>query len=207
MFRLFKRLLVLLIALCALVLAAWVFRAPLLRATAHAWIVNDKLERSDAIVLLGGGLESRPFAVARLYKAGYSPRILVARPKPSPTDELGLTTRQESVTRQVLLKEGVPDTAITEIGTDVQSTYDESLAVRDWVRTNRVKSVIIPTDVFHTRRVSWLFRKQLNHAGVRVMVQAVPVREYTVQTWWQREQGLIAFQNEAIKYAWYRIKY
>ena len=192
---------------CFLLSALYFFRAPLLRGAAKAWIVDDKLERADAIVLLGGGLETRPFAAARLYREGYAKQILVARPKPTTADELGLTVRHEIVARLILLKEGVPESAITEIGRDVQNTRDESLAVREWVQANPAKALIIPTDVFHTRRVGWLFRKQLRDAGVHVMVQAVPVREYTVSAWWQRELGLVAFQNEVLKLAYYRLKY
>jgi uncharacterized SAM-binding protein YcdF (DUF218 family) len=178
-----------------------------LRAVAAAWIVNDPLEKADAIVVLGGGLETRPFAAARLYRDGYAPRILVARPKASPTDELGLTTREMEVTRQVLLRAGVPDGALTDIGNDVQSTYEESLAVRDWLKTNRATRLIIRTDVFHTRRVRWLFRKQLKGTGVALTVEAIPVREYTVADWWRHEQGLVAFQNEVLKSVYYHLKY
>jgi len=187
--------------------SCFVFRAPILRAVAAAWIVNDPLEKADAIVVLGGGLETRPFAAARLYRDGYAPRILIARPKASPTDELGLTTREKEVTRQVLLKEGVPDNALTDIGNDVQSTYEESLAVRDWLKTNHATRLIVPTDVFHTRRVRWLFRKQLKGTGVALTVEAIPVREYTVADWWRHEQGLVAFQNEVLKSVYYHLKY
>ena len=185
----------------------FVFRSPILRSAANAWIVNDPLQHADAIVLLGGGLETRPFAAARLYRDGYAPRILVARPKASPTDEMGLTTRDADTARAILLKEGVPDAALIGIGHDVQSTYQESLAVGDWLKSNHATRLIIPTDVFHTRRVRWVFRKQLNHTGVNVMVQAVPVREYTEADWWRHEQGIIAFQNEVIKSAYYHLRY
>jgi hypothetical protein len=43
--------------------------------------------------------------------------------------------------------------------------------------------------------------------GVRVMVQAVEPPEYKVNEWWRSENGLIEFQNEVIKYVYYRFKY
>ena len=67
--------------------------------------------------------------------------------------------------------------------------------------------MLIPTDIFHTRRVRWLFRKQLRHTGVQVLVEAVPVREYQQQDWWRHEQGLVAFQNEVLKSLYYHLKY
>jgi uncharacterized SAM-binding protein YcdF (DUF218 family) len=188
-------------------LLCFLFRAPILRGLADAWIVNDPPSHADAIVVLGGGLETRPFAAARLYREGYAPRILVTRPKASPTDEIGLTPREQDIARQVLVREGVPDSAIVGIGEDVQSTHDESLALGAWLRTNHASRVLIPTDVFHTRRVRWAFSKQLKGSGVAVSVEAIPVREYTVADWWRHEQGLVAFQNEVLKMGYYWLKY
>jgi len=67
--------------------------------------------------------------------------------------------------------------------------------------------VIIPTDPFHTRRVRWLFRKQLKPIGAQVIVRAVPVRDYTASDWWKHENGIVAFQNEVLKFAYYWVKY
>ena len=49
---------------CVLLLVGYVFRAPLLTGLADAWVVNDPATNADAIVIPGGGLENRPFAVA-----------------------------------------------------------------------------------------------------------------------------------------------
>jgi hypothetical protein len=43
--------------------------------------------------------------------------------------------------------------------------------------------------------------------GVRVMVQAVEPPEYKADEWWRSKNGLIEFQNEVIKYVFYRFKY
>ena len=202
-----RRLALGLLVVCALLFALFVFRSPILRAAANLWIVNDPLQKADAVVILGGGLENRPFAAAKLYREGYAPRVLFTQPKSSPTDDMGLTTREKDITRQVLLREGVPESAMSGIGDNVHSTYDESLAVRAWLRTNHVSRIIIPTDLFHTRRVRWLFRKELKGTGVALTVEAVPVRDYTLADWWHHEQGLIAFQNEVIKMAYYWLQY
>jgi hypothetical protein len=59
-----------------LILAGYVFRASLLTGLAEAWVVNEPATKADAIVILGGGLENRPFAAARLFHDGVAPRIL-----------------------------------------------------------------------------------------------------------------------------------
>lgn len=180
---------------------------PLLKGLAGAWVVNEPPGRADAIVVLGGGLENRPFAAARLFHAGWAPRILLMKVKPGPTTELGLTPAEQSLTRQVLLAEGVDATNLVEIGDNVASSYDESLAVREWMRQTGARRIIIPTDPFHTRRVNWLYARELAGMHATVIVMAAPRREYTVADWWTHEQGLIDFQNEVVKYLYYRLKY
>ena len=99
------------------------------------------------------------------------------------------------------------ETNLVEIGNRVSSSYEESLAVRNWVKQTGARRIIIPTDLFHTRRVRWIYAKELAGLNVEVIVVAVPQREYSARDWWQHEEGLIAFQNEVIKLAYYRLKY
>ena len=96
---------------------------------------------------------------------------------------------------------------MVELGQDVSSTYDEARALGDWARSSGARSLIIPTDKFTTRRIRWIFRRQLGPMGVRVMVQAVEQPEYKADEWWHSQNGLIEFQNEVIKYVYYRFKY
>jgi len=202
-----KRLLLALLALCALLALTFVFRAPLLRELADAWIVNQPLTKADVIVVLGGGLENRPFEAARLYQLGLAPRILLMKPRLSAASEIGVTPSEADLAKSILLKQGIPDRAIFVTSDSVTNSYDESIALRHWARTNRIKSAIIPTDIFHTRRVCWLYAKELRGTGIRVQIEAVPVHEYTQAKWWCGEAGIIAFQNEVLKYAYYRVKY
>ena len=58
-----------------------------------------------------------------------------------------------------------------------------------------------------TRRVRWIFERQLRGTGIQVFVQAVQPREYGVTNWWQHEERIIAFQNEWFKTAYYHLKY
>jgi uncharacterized SAM-binding protein YcdF (DUF218 family) len=127
--------------------------------------------------------------------------------KLAPTTKLGITSPEKDLTRQVLLKQEVPDSACITVGHGVASTYDESRAVRAWLVTNHASRIIIPTDLFHTRRVRWLFHKQLKGTGATVTVRAVALTEYTASDWWTHEEGLIAFQNEVVKSVYYHFKY
>jgi len=202
-----RRRLLFLAALAGLFLAAWFFRAPLLTGFAKAWIVDDVPAKSDVIVILGGGVEYRPFTAARLYREGFAPKVLIMDVSLSPTEEAGLKPSERDLTRRILAHEGVPDTAVEAVGRSVKNTFDESVAVRDWAATNGTTRLLIVTELFHTRRVRWLFHKRFKGTPVEIRVVAAAPYKYQVTNWWQHEEGLINFQNEWIKLPYYWLKY
>ena len=205
--RCLKRLSLCLLLLGVLGAVLYWLRAPIMQGVATAWIVDDPLTNADVIVVLGGGPSTRPFEAARLYHQHWAPRILVMQPRADSTTELGLTKRESELLKQILVRQEVPEAAVLIAADEVMSTYEEALAMRNWVATNRIQTAIVVTDVFHARRARWVFRKQLRPTGVRVLVRALPVREYTTENWWQREQGIAALQSEILKHGYYLMKY
>ena len=173
--------------LVVLLSTIYYLRSPVLAGLATAWIVNEPLAKADAIVVLGGGLEYRPFAAARLFREGVSQRILVTQPELSPTAQAGLVVPEFDLARQLLLTNGVAPGAIQALGTNVTSTRDEALALAAWVRLNHARSVLIPTDVFHSRRVRWIFQRAFCDTPVEVHVLSVAVPGYDAHNWWKHE--------------------
>ena len=203
-----RNLVVGLAVLCLLLGALWYLRAPLLTAAAQVLIVNDPVpEMADAIVVLGGGVNLRPVEAARLYKLGIAPRILIAQSEIQRIAQLGLVPADGEVTARFLRELDVPSNAIEPFGTNLTSTYEEALAVREWLARSPARCILIPTDAFHSRRVSWIFGKILRGSGVDVRVIAIAPAAYSSSDWWHREAGLIAVQNEYLKFAYYRFKY
>jgi uncharacterized SAM-binding protein YcdF (DUF218 family) len=192
---------------CTLFFILHAFRTPLLTALAETWVVNDPTAKADVIVVLGGKPDLRPFEAARLYHAGVAPRILYMDVKLNPAAELGLMPSEREITRRVLLSNNVPETAMMAVGNGVATTYDESCAIRAWLATNAAKSILISTDIFHTRRAQWIFARELNDTGVKVHTRAITPKEYDVSNWWQHEEGVTVFQNELLKLIYYRCKY
>jgi uncharacterized SAM-binding protein YcdF (DUF218 family) len=197
----------LLAALGALVVAGYVFRAPLLSGLARAWVVNEPAARADAIVILGGGVENRPFAAAKLFHDGVAPKVLYMDVKLGPAEELGVVPTEAEQTRRILLGNNVPESALLAVGTNIASTYDESRAVRAWAKLTGATSIVITTDPFHTRRARWIFRHELRDTPVKIYVVAVDPVRYKIKDWWRNEEGLIQFQNEVIKSVYYWVKY
>lgn len=192
------------IATLALIAAYWQ-RDFLLLEIGKAWAVNDPACKVDAIVVLGGGEDTRPAAAASLYRAGVAPLILFMNVKPTAAEKMGIGLTEAEVTRRLLLSNGVPESAIQNIGTNVASTFDEACAVREWSVRPGMTSIEIVTDVFHTRRARWVFKKEMKGTGVQIHISGVPTLDYTINDWWKHEQGVIAFQNEVAKYIYYRL--
>jgi len=124
-----------------------------------------------------------------------------------PAEELGSAMSEQEQTRRILLSNGVPDSALLALGTNVASTFDESMAVRDWARQTGASSIVVTTDLFHTRRARWIFRHELRDTPIKISMVAVDPIRFKMTNWWQHEDGLVFFQNEIIKSIYYRLKY
>jgi hypothetical protein len=75
----FKRRVAAILLLVLLAGGVWREHAALLRGAAELWIVSDPITPADAVVVLGGDLEVRPFIAAELYKQGLVPKVLVSQ--------------------------------------------------------------------------------------------------------------------------------
>ena len=183
----------------------WQMREAILTHVAAWWVVSDELTHADAIAVLGGSIDVRPFAAADLYKRGFASTILVANVQMSRAEELGIPSHTE-LNREVLLKLGIPERAIVAVGHNVSSTHDEAEAIREWASASKSKRIIVPTEIFAARRVQWIFDRELTPIGVQVIVHAFPPPQYTLADWWRHRSGLIDFDNEVLKYLYYRAK-
>lgn len=191
----------------ALAGAAWWERVPLLRGAADAWIVSDVLRPADAAVVLGGGLPVRPAAAASYYRAGLVTKVLVSSVHVDGVELLGVVPSHTSLNRTAVANLGVPETAIELFGTDLTNTYQEAVALREWALRTHAHSVIVPTEVFSSRRLRWVLHRVFSGTGVEIQVAALDPTDYSRDTWWRSDHGLISFQNEIIKYLYYRLKY
>ena len=59
---------------------------------------------------------------------------------------------------------------------------------------------------FATRRLRWTLHHVFGNDAA-ILVPAVNPPDYQRDNWWQNERGVIGFQNEVMKYLYYRLKY
>jgi uncharacterized SAM-binding protein YcdF (DUF218 family) len=204
--RLAKRVLVFLVVVVVICAVAWFDRRFFLRAAVDLWAVSDTVTAADAVAVLGGGTDTRPFAAAAYYKRGLVKKVLVSNVHVAAAIS-GIVASETDLDRSVLIKLGVPEEAIELFGTDLSSTYEEAVALRAWLLRTHAHSLIVPTEYFASRRVRWIIVRELNGTGAQVEVPAMDDPEYPRTEWWRNDKGLVEFQNEVIKYIYYRIKY
>jgi hypothetical protein len=65
--------------LATVVAGGWILRERVLVGAANLWIVSDPVSRADAIVVLGGGLATRPFVAAEMWRRGLADKILISQ--------------------------------------------------------------------------------------------------------------------------------
>ena len=188
--RLWRRELVLFAALAPLVLVAWTGRGWLLRSAAEQWIISDPLGPADAVAIFGGGVADRQFAAAQYYWQGLVTKILIDGPD----------------SEAVLLKLGIPESAIETFGHALRNTHQEALALRVYMEQHNLHSIIVPTEIFSTRRVRWMLRRA-SPIEFQIRVIALETPDYRRDDWLRRMQGIGAFKNEIIKYIYYRLRY
>jgi len=172
-------------------------------------VVNDPLQPADMIFVLNGDYNTRPFRASELYEQGLAPVIVIAKAEMLPAEKLGLAPNDTDVSINVMKKLGVPPEKIVVLPVEggTTSTFDEAIALRQYIESHNVRSLILLTSAFHTRRAKWIFDRELAGLPVRTEVAAVPHYGFDESNWWQSEDGLITLNNETIKLAYYFLKY
>jgi uncharacterized SAM-binding protein YcdF (DUF218 family) len=174
-------------------------RAPVLTGLASFLIVEDKLRPAEAIFLLNGSVDTRPFFAGTLFKEGLATRIAIVREKETRTVALGLLPNLTETAVAVLLKTGVPESQIEVLPGEVTSTREEALALCNYVEENHLSGVIVVTSSFHTRRARWLIEEALAGRQLTLQMAAVADPDYDQTNWWKHEDGLLSVFEEYVK--------
>lgn len=192
-------------AFACVIVALWLFRAPLLRRAASAWIVDQPIEPAGAVALIGGGMPTPVYEAAELYRRGVARKIVLVNGRLRPTDRLGITEPEVEWRKHKLVERGVSESDIVIVGNEAPDAFEAMKALDDWAKQSHAARIILPTEQFDTRRLRWCAR----HAapGLNVRVRAVGDPEYSPANWWQHERGLIAFENEVVLWIYYKLKF
>ena len=142
---------------------------PLLRYSASLLMVNDVPQKSDAIVVLGGGEPGRAWQAADLYRDKLAPYVVLTQDEPTVDEEelrkhgIELVDGRDNYFR-VLRGFGVPEEQIVTVEAYADDTLSELTHIRQLSERRGWKSLIIITSNYHTRRARLTARFVLGSA-------------------------------------------
>ncbi len=182
-----------------LVILVFVSLPPLLRGVASFLIVEDPLQHAAAIVSLSGQTPFREMEAARLYRAGWAPRIVIV-PELRREDWKALVSLGIKVTegwelrREVLIREGVPASAILIPKDEAEGTVEElKIAARTLQITTQ--PVILVSSKYHTRRVSLTWR-YVTGGKSKGIVRYAELDPFDPARWWRSRRFISSVVHE-----------
>ena len=188
--RIFLNLIILLF-LAVFCLALYLVRHPLLRFIAESWIVEDTLDKADALIVLGDDnfYADRVTRGAQLFREGKAPVVVASGRRLRPSAGIAELMEHDLVER------GVPREKIVRFSHDGESTLEEAQALARIVKERKWHSVIVVTSNFHTRRTRYIF--------LRVFPQSVEVRvasardgDFDPEHWWEKRKSIKELTKE-----------
>jgi len=202
-----RRFLIIVFSLVLLMVMLYTFRVPELRWFATSLIVEDPLQKADALVVLSGGGYDRGNEAVKILHAGYTNKVICTGG--NPVIELrvfNIDTLESDMTTANLKRQGIPDSMIVELR-EGTSTKEESDVVVQYCQQHQIKKLMILSSKLHTHRVQEVFKDKLKKQGIEVIVRGAPNSRFDELQWWHYEDGLIAVNNEWLKRLYYWWKY
>jgi uncharacterized SAM-binding protein YcdF (DUF218 family) len=196
------------VALCLLLvwmLLAWI--------AARSLIVNAELPQADAIAVLAGSgaFTERAQHAAQLFRDGRASKILLTNDNMKGGWSRDQQRNPMFVERaaEELQQASVPTENITVLWQPVHSTYDEAMLLRKYAVTHGLRSILIVTSAYHSRRALWIMRRVFQGSGITIGLQAVPLDHQTpgVATWWWSLDGWQLVGSEHLKQIYYWFQY
>lgn len=187
-----KRASALLAVLVVLLSVAWLQRERILFGLGQLLVSGDAPGKADLVVVLGGDIHgNRVMKAAELVRQGYAPRVMVS----GISDMYGHWESDLAV--DFAVQHGAPRAIFTALHDDVHSTTEEARSDTLAMRRMGVRSYLLVTSDFHTRRAGQIFRR----AAPELNVRTIGARDMYWDNgyWWKQREGRKTWLYEAMK--------
>lgn len=187
-------------------LTLWVAVAPLL---AHFLIVLKPIERPEAMIVLSGSSQyvERCRKAAEFYRERKISLIYLTNDGEmsgwSVPDQRNVPFLE--LERRELVANGVLHDSIRVLGGTVKGTDDEAKAMATEAKAQGLKSVLIVTSPYHTRRAYRAFERMFVETGIQIGVEYAPLTDEQPSPyyWWLSLRGWQLVGGEYVKSAVY----
>jgi uncharacterized SAM-binding protein YcdF (DUF218 family) len=166
-------------------------RRPLLRLAGESWVVEDPLEQSDALLLLGDDnfFADRATRASELYRQKLAPVVVASGRRLRPSAGIAELMEHD------LIERGVPKDRIIRFPNDADNTREEALALRALVTEKNWHRVIVVTSNYHTRRARYIYRHVFPES-VTVHVASARDGDFDPEHWWENRKSWKLFTRE-----------
>ncbi len=148
----------------------------------HFLVRADGPARADVALVLAGDASGRRILMgAEMVRQGYVPKVLVS----GPYGNYGFYESDFAIAFAV--KRGCPQEWFIPLPLKVHSTDEEARAIVSELRRRGVRSLLLVTSDYHTRRAGRVDRKTAPDLNIRVV--AAPDEFFTADDWWRTRQG------------------
>ncbi len=199
-----------LLVLTLIAVLAMLFGPAMLTGYARWLIKTDPPRKADAVVVLAGGEGERLGAALRIWRQGRVGALLVTGPDVPllPVYTGGDSLSMAEVKRRIAIRKGVPaDDVWVALG--AKSTYDEAHDALRALQEHRVRTAIVVTSPFHSRRARATFLRVFRGSGIDVTLETLPadLSAEKPNRWWTREREMMAVFTETAKTVFYWNRY
>jgi uncharacterized SAM-binding protein YcdF (DUF218 family) len=165
------------------------------------WLVlEDPVEKANAIVVLSGRIPIRALEAARLYQAGWAQQVWLTHPN-EPTASLAALDiddpGEDAINVQVLQHSGVSPADIHTLTPSISNTIDEVRAIAAESQKQNASAIIIVTTKAHTRRVHALWKKYAN-TQTRIIVRTPVDDSFDPVHWWRSTTDVLDVVREVL---------
>jgi uncharacterized SAM-binding protein YcdF (DUF218 family) len=195
--------------LSAAILLLWPFVG---WCAARGLVTRGEVGRTDALVVLSGSAAyaERAAEAARLYREGRAPLVLLTDDGVSAgwSEAEQRNPRFVELAAMELQRGGVPTDSIRVLHARPTNTYDEATAVRAYADASGLRSLLVVTSSYHSRRALWTWRRVLRGSGVEFGLEpAEGGRTPGAWSWWLSAAGWREVAGEYVKMIYYAVRY
>ena len=194
------------ITLVAVTCYALLFYTPIVWFAGNQLSVRHEPKVVDAIVVFSGDGESsyinqsyqrRAVDAIKYFKSGYAPLIILSSGKDQTFSEV-------EIIRSLLINRGVPEHAIKILNKYPRSTFENVILVKNMLMEHRIKSILLITSPYHSRRALWVWRKAMPDL-VLLAPAVVDTPKASLQWGGTVDQiKVICYEYAAIVYYWWK---
>jgi uncharacterized SAM-binding protein YcdF (DUF218 family) len=173
------------------------FYRPILSSVSRFLVYKDSLIKAEAIVVLwGSSTGNRIKTATKLYNEEFGGKLVFSGFPVYPG------TYSSTLMKTYALSLGVPEDKIITSNTDEEnSTRGESIANLKLLDEHNIKSFILVTSSFHSRRAHLIYKKSISLSGSDLEFLTYPAQDplVPIRDWWTLRTGQKGIFYEFIK--------